>query len=97
MDRDKALSTLSRSKEELQQKFGVKSIAVFGSTARNEARSDSDVDILVEFEEPVGYFTLADVQFYLEDVLGIDVDLATPGSLKSPVRERVYKDLIYAA
>ena len=97
MNRDEVLNILSNSKEELEQKFGVKSIAVFGSTARNEARSDSDVDVLVEFKEPVGYFTLANVQFYLEDALGIDVDLATPGSLRSPVKERVYKDLIYAA
>jgi predicted nucleotidyltransferase len=97
MNRDEALVILSNSKEELREKFGVKSIAVFGSMARNEARSDSDVDVLVEFEEPVGFFTLAKVQFFLEDALGIDVDLATPGSLKSPVRERVYKDLIYAS
>ena len=97
MQREQALKILSNHKIELRHKFGVKSIAIFGSTARNEARSDSDVDILVEFEEPVSYFTLANVQFYLEDALGIDVDLATPGALRSPIRERVYKDLVYAA
>ena len=96
MERDKALQILSEHKAELAQKHGVKSIAIFGSTARDEARPDSDVDILVEFERPVGYFKLADISFYLEEKLGQEVDLATPGALRSPVRERVYKDLVYA-
>ena len=97
MERDEALAILSEHKAELQQKHGVKSIAIFGSTARNEARPDSDVDILVEFERPIGLFELADVRFYLEDELGQPVDLATPGALRSPVRERVYEDLVYAS
>ena len=96
MNRDEALAILSEHKIELQQKHGVKSIAIFGSTARNEAGPESDVDILVEFEKPVGYFKLADISFYLEEKLGQEVDLATPGALRSPVRERVYQDLVYA-
>ena len=96
MERDKALQILSEHKAELARKHGVKSIAIFGSTARNEARPDSDVDILVEFEKPVGYFKLADISFYLEEKLGQEVDLATPGALRSPVRDRVCKDLVYA-
>ena len=96
MNRDEALAILSEHKTELQQKHGVKSIAIFGSTARNEAGPESDVDILVEFEKPVGYFKLADISFYLEEKLGQEVDLATPGALRSPVRERVYQDLVYA-
>ena len=97
MERDKALKILSEHKAELEHKHGVKSIAIFGSTARNEARPDSDVDILVEFERPIGLFELADVRFYLEDALGQPVDLATPGALRSPVRERVYEDLVYTS
>ncbi len=97
MDRDRALMILSDHKAELREKHGVKSLAIFGSTARNEARDDSDVDILVEFDRPIGFFGLAQVRFYLEDALGQQVDLATPGALRSQIRERVYRDLVYAA
>jgi predicted nucleotidyltransferase len=97
MERDTALKILSEHKAELRRKHGVGSIAIFGSTARNEARPNSDVDILVEFERPIGFFELAEVRFYLEGALGQQVDLATSGSLRPPVRERVYEDVVYAS
>ena len=80
---------------ELKNKFGVKSLSLFGSVARNEATSVSDVDLLVEFNRPVGYFGLFALQDYLEDLLGCPVDLGTPDSLKPYLRERVIGDLIY--
>ncbi len=95
MRRDEALKRLSEHKDELRDKFGVTSIAIFGSTARDEARPDSDVDVLIEIERPAGFFKIARVEFYLEDALGTEVDLATPGALRSPIRERIYHDLIH--
>ena len=80
----------------MRRKFGVKSIGIFGSTARNEARRDSDVDILVEFDRPIGYFTLANVRFHLEDQLGQPVDIATPGAIRPSMRDRIYRELINA-
>ena len=80
MRRDQALKILSDHKDDLREKFGVTSIAIFGSTARDEARPDSDVDTLIEIERPAGFFKIvARVKFYLEDLLGTKVDLATPG------------------
>ena len=75
--------------------YRVKSLALFGSVARDEARSDSDVDILVEFERPVGYFGFFDLKEYLESLLRARVDLATSGSLKEDVGAAVTKDLIH--
>ncbi len=95
MRRDQALRILTDHKDELRDKFGVTSIAIFGSTARDEARPDSDVDTLIEIERPASLFTISKVNFYLEDILGAKVDLATPGGLRSPIRERIYQDLIY--
>ena len=95
MRRDEALKRLSEHKDDLRDRFGVTSIAIFGSTARDEARPDSDVDTLIEIERPAGFFTLSKVNFYLEDLLGAKVDLVTPGGLRSPIRERIYDELIY--
>ena len=74
--------------------FGVRSLSLFGSVARNEATSSSDVDFLVEFNRPVGYFGSFALQDYLEKLLGCSVDLGTPDSLKPYMRERVEGELI---
>lgn len=71
----------------MQQEYKVKTIGIFGSYARGEETEESDVDILVEFEEPVGleFVHLAD---YLEEILGVKVDLLTPDAIK-PNRKNI--------
>jgi len=76
--------------------MGVKSIAIFGSTARNEAREDSDVDVLVEFAEPVGLFRFLDVKSQLQSILGRNVDLAMPDALREQMRPRILKEAVRA-
>jgi len=82
--------------EELRREFGVKSLAVFGSYARRENTGISDIDILVEFDKPIGlkFIELAD---YLEKILGIKVDLLTLNALKEKPKlwESVKEDLLY--
>jgi uncharacterized protein len=95
MKQDVVIRILRQKNAELTKKFGVKSLSLFGSVARNEATIDSDVDLLVEFNRPVGYFGLFALQEYLEDLLGCSVDLGTPDSLKSYIRERVMGNLIH--
>src|SRR5215211_4720540 len=97
MEQDYMLQILRQKNTELTKKFGVKSLSLFGSVAKNEATSASDVDLLVEFNRPVGYFGLFALQDYLEDLLGCPVDLGTPNSLKPYLRERVMGDLIHVA
>jgi predicted nucleotidyltransferase len=94
MKQDVLLQTLKQKNAELTTKFGVKSLSLFGSVARNEATSASDVDLLVEFNRPTGYFGLFALQDYLEKLLGCPVDLGTPDSLKPYIKERIQGELI---
>ena len=97
MKQDALLKILKQKNAELAKQFGVKSLLLFGSVARNEAKTASDVDLLVEFNRPVGYFGLFALQDYLEKLLGCRVDLGTPDSLKPYIRERVMGELIRVA
>jgi len=94
--RDEILQVLRGRQADLER-LGVKSLALFGSTVRGEARRDSDVDLLVEFHRPVGLFEFVDVKHYLEGVLGCRVDLGTPDSLKPRLRESVLAEAVYVA
>jgi len=95
--KDAVLQTLKERNAELKNNFGVKSLSLFGSVARNESTSASDVDLLVEFNRPVGYFGLFALQDYLEKLLGCSVDLGTMDSLKPYIRERIAGELIRVA
>ena len=99
MGRKEVLEILARHKEELN-KFGVKSLALFGSAAREEDTRKSDVDLLVEFDPvrgKVGLFGFVRLQHRLEELLGTRVDLVTPKALKRQLRDRILKEAIYAA
>jgi predicted nucleotidyltransferase len=89
LKQDTVLEILKQRQAELAEQFGVKSLSLFGSVARDEATSLSDVDLLVEFNRPVGYFGLFALHDYLEKLLGCSVDLGTPDSLKPYIRERI--------
>jgi predicted nucleotidyltransferase len=97
MNREETIRILSELSLELAEKHGVKSLALFGSVCRDEAGPDSDVDLLVEFDRPVGYFGLFALQAHLESVLGCKVDLGTPSSLKPRIRERVLRECVHVA
>jgi len=94
MKRSQVIQVLSERQGELARQYGVKSLALFGSVARDQATSTSDVDLLVEFDRPVGYFGLFALQDHLESLLGCKVDLGTPDSLKPRIRERVMGECI---
>lgn len=96
MRRDEALRILKSHKQELT-KFSVKSLAIFGSVARDEAGPESDVDVLVEFSKTPSFDTYMELKFYLEDILGRSVDLATRDALKPRIRPLVEKELLYVA
>jgi len=85
------------SERALLKKYGVRSLALFGSIARGEAGEESDVDLLVEFSRPVGIFEFVRLKRALEAVLGRRVHLATPSSLKPQLRDRILKEAIRAA
>lgn len=95
VSRQLVINTLENHRESLK-KFAVKTLLLFGSVARDEAHAESDVDLLVEFERPVGLFTFIELKEYLEEILNCSVDLGTPQSLRSRLREEVLKEAIRA-
>jgi len=95
MHREEVLKRLREHRAEVER-LGVSRLALFGSVARDEAREDSDIDVLVEFSKPVGLFEFLRLDFYLEELLGSHVDLVTPDALKAKLRERILHEAIYA-
>lgn len=95
MNRDAALKILSNSKPILKQRFGVTRLALFGSTVRNAATENSDIDILVAFDGPATSSRYFGVQFYLEDLFGCNVDLVTEKALRPELRPFVERDALH--
>ncbi|MDY7013313.1 MAG: nucleotidyltransferase family protein [Cyanobacteriota bacterium] len=95
MDKQQVLQSLDAHREQLHG-FAVKTLLLFGSVARDEAHAESDVDLLVEFEQPVGLLTFIGLKQYLEEILGCSVDLGTPNSLRPYLKETVLKEAIRA-
>ena len=94
--RDDVLTILRAHREELRR-FGVVSLILFGSVARDQAGPQSDVDLIVELKRPAGYFTLVRLQEHLEHLLKARVDLLTSGALNHTLRERIAHESVRAA
>jgi hypothetical protein len=95
MNRSEALQLLTQHKPALMRRFGVTDLALFGSTARDTARSDSDVDVLVVFDGPATSARYFGVQFYLEDLLGCPVDLVTDKALRPELRPYIENEAVH--
>jgi predicted nucleotidyltransferase len=96
MRRTEALKIVAQHERELRD-LGVRSLSLFGSVARDQAGPGSDVDVLVEFDGPVGFFHLFDVQERLESFFGCKVDLVTPGGLRPELRQGILAEAVRAA
>ena len=94
MNKQQAIQSLSQNKAVLTQRFGVTRLALFGSTARNAATDNSDVDILVSFDGVATSQRYFGVQFYLEDLLGCSVDLVTEKALRPELRQYIELEAI---
>jgi predicted nucleotidyltransferase len=95
MNKQEALALLSQNKAVLQTRFGVTRLALFGSTVRNTATENSDIDILVAFDGPATSKRYFGVQFYLEDLLGRPVDLVTDKALRPELKPFIEKESVY--
>ena len=89
------LDTLEVEIPYLKREYQVKKIGVFGSYAREEQTETSDIDLLVEFSKPISFFTLFDLEDYLTNKLGVNVEIVTPGALKEIIIPIIMKDVIY--
>lgn len=85
---------LAQHKAGLRQHYGVAYIGIFGSFVRAEQKRTSDVDILVEFAEPIGLFKFLELERYLEKLLGVKVDLVSKKALKPYIGKRILKEVI---
>jgi len=95
INREIVISTLKKHQNTLNQ-FRVKSLALFGSVARNQATADSDLDFLVEFEE-ITFDGYMDLKFFLEDLFNKKVDLVIKTDLKPQIKETVINEAIDVA
>lgn len=103
--RDRAMIPLV-TREEVQRRLGgaqaelaslgVRTLDLFGSVARGEARSASDVDLLVDFDRPIGLFHFFRVQRRLEEILGCQVDLVMREAVKPQLRDRIFSEAVRA-
>ena len=97
MRRSKALKILIAHTHELRQEYGVASLRLFGSVARDQAAAGSDVDVLVAFDGEPTFRRFMQLRFRLEALLGTRVDLVTETGLRDRVRPYVEKDAIAVA
>lgn len=90
-------NVLSEHIKELEQKYGVKELGIFGSCLRGEQRKDSDLDILVEFKSDakIDLIKFVELEEYLSELLGIKVDLVLKSGLKPMIGERILQEVIY--
>jgi len=95
INRAETLAVLGQHKDEMGRRFGVRSLALFGSHARDQARAGSDIDILVEFDGPATSARYFGLQFFLADLLGAPVDLVTKKAVRPQLRPFIERDAIH--
>jgi uncharacterized protein len=97
MRREPAVRILSQCADELRARFGISELVLFGSVARDEARDDSDVDVMVSFAQTPSFTAFMELKDYLEHRLGTRVDLVTRAGLKPRVRPYVEREALRVA
>jgi len=96
MTRNDILRLLAEHRDKLKE-LKVKRLALFGSVARGEEKSDSDLDMLVEFTQPISLSLYMNLKFFLEKLVGREVDLVTPDAIRPRLRPHIEKDLLDVA
>ena len=86
---------LKKSKPILREKFMVKEIGIFGSLVRGEEKNKSDVDVLVEFHEPIGFFKFLELEEHLEEIVGRKIDLVSKKALKPIIGSYILEEVIF--
>lgn len=89
------LETLKEHEREIKSRFSVRKIGIFGSFARGQEKETSDIDVLVEFEEPT-FRNFMGLVFFLEELFGREVDLVTTRGLSPYIRPAVEKEVVWS-
>ena len=85
---------LKKSKPLLAEKYKVKDIGIFGSYVRAEQKETSDLDILVEFNDRIGFFKFLELEEYLQELLQVNVDLVSKKALKPRIGQYILKEVV---
>ncbi len=93
-DLENIKSTLAHHRDELREIYNVTWIGVFGSYVRGEQEKTSDLDILVEFEQPIGFFKFLELEEYLSELLGVKVDLVSKKALKPYIGRNIIREVV---
>ena len=96
INKEDILNILKQELPYLKNKFNVKNIGLFGSYIRSEQTKQSDIDLLVEFSAPIGFFKFIDLENYLSDKFGLKIDLVPIDALKPIIKPSILKETIYA-
>lgn len=85
---------LKKSKPLLAEKYKVKDIGVFGSYVRGDQKETSDLDVLVEFNDRIGFFKFLELEEYLQELLQVNVDLVSKKALKPRIGQYILKEVV---
>jgi len=85
---------LNKHKNNLQEKYGVTELGIFGSYVRDVQKESSDVDILVEFVRPISLLQIVSLENYLSDIIGIKVDVVPKKNIRVELRDDILKEAI---
>lgn len=96
INKEDILNILKQELPYLKTQFNVKNIGLFGSYIRSEQTKQSDIDLLVEFSAPIGFFKFIDLENYLCDKFGQKIDLVPIDALKPLIKPSILKETIYA-
>lgn len=94
MEKENIFKKLNKVLPIIKNKYHIKNIGVFGSYLRGEAKKNSDLDILVEFEESIGLLKFINLENYLSDAMGVKVDLVSKKALKPRIGSYILKEVI---
>jgi len=86
---------ISENKKELERRFNIQHIGVFGSFVNDRQSLKSDIDILVDFKEPVDFFDFLELEEHLSELLAMRVDLVMKSALRPKIGERILREVIY--
>ena len=92
LDRDDIISILRE--QMVRSRFGIKSLFLFGSVARNEATQESDLDFIVNFDGVITFDRYMDLKIFLEDLFDKKIDLAIEDTLKPQIRQKIFEEAI---
>jgi len=92
---DEICQNLSAQKTMLTERYKLSALGIFGSYTRSEQNSDSDLDVLIDYEEAPSLFTLIELEYHLSELLGINVDLITRKGIKPQLRRSILEEVVY--